>query len=66
MNEQISLAYNVQPDGITSYALSVVPQDDPASARSLNLSSLGGDPTDLAFIEAVNKSISDYRAAKGF
>jgi hypothetical protein len=66
MNEQSSLAYSVQPDGTASYALSVVPQDDPASARSLNLSSLGGDPTDLAFIAAVNAAISDYRAAKGF
>ena len=66
MNEQISLAYSVQPDGTASYALSVVPRDDPASVRSLNLSSLGGDPIDLAFIEAVNKSISDYRSAKGF
>jgi hypothetical protein len=66
MNEQISLAYSVQPDGTASYALSVVPQDDPASVRSLNLSSLGGDHTDLAFIAAVNAVISDYRAAKGF
>jgi hypothetical protein len=66
MNEQISLAYSVQPDGTASYALSVVPQDDPASVRSLNLSSLGGDPADLAFIAAVNAAISDYRAAKGF
>jgi hypothetical protein len=66
MSEQISLAYSVQPDGITSYALSVVPQNDPESARSLNLSSLGGDLTDLAFIAAVNAAISDYRAAKGF
>jgi hypothetical protein len=66
MNEQISLAYSVQPDGNASYALSVVPQDDPASARSLNLSSLGGDPTALAFIAAVNAAISDYRSIKGF
>lgn len=66
MSEQISLAYSVQPDGTASYALSVVPQEDPASTRSLNLSSLGGNPEDLAFIESVNKCISDYRAAKGF
>jgi hypothetical protein len=66
MNEQISLAYSVQLDGTASYALSVVPQDDPSASRSLNLSSLGGNPDDLAFIESVNKCISDYRAAKGF
>ena len=66
MSEQISLAYSVQTDGTSSYALSIVPQDDPASARSLNLSSVGGDPIDLSFITAVNTAISEYLAAKGF
>jgi hypothetical protein len=64
MNEQISLAYSVQLDGTASYALSVMPED--GEIRSLNLSSLGGDPTDLSFITAVNQAIADYRTAKGF
>ena len=66
MNEQVSFAYSVQPDGAASYALSVIPQDAPEQARSLNLSSLGGDATDLAFIAALNSVIADYRTVKGF
>jgi hypothetical protein len=64
MNDQISLAYSVQPDGTTSYALSVIP--DGGDMRSVNLSSLGADQTDTEFMLAINHAIAEYRAAKGF
>jgi hypothetical protein len=64
MNEQISLAYSVQPDGTASYALSVIPEN--GEMRSINLSSLGAGANDSAFIAAVQTAIADYRTAKGF
>jgi hypothetical protein len=64
MNDQISLAYSVQPDGTNSYALSVIPAE--GDMRSINMSSLGADQTDTAFILAINHAIAEYRAAKGF
>jgi hypothetical protein len=64
MNDQISLAYSVQADGTTSYALSVIPAE--GGMRSINMSSLGADQTDTAFILAINQAIADYRADKGF
>lgn len=64
MHKQVSLAFSVQVDGTASYALSVTGED--GQMRNLNLSSLGGDATDLAFIASVNQAIAEYRASKGF
>jgi hypothetical protein len=64
MNEQISLAFSVQIDGTASYALSITPEGE--DTRSVNLSSLGADATDLCFIASVNQVIAEYRTAKGF
>ena len=63
MNEQTSLAFSVQPDGTASYALSIT---DDTGTRAINLSSLGADTTDIAFIAAVNAAIANYRTDKGF
>jgi hypothetical protein len=64
MNEQVSLAYSVQLDGTASYALSIMPEG--GEMRNINLSSLGADAIDSAFITSVNQVIADYRTAKGF
>jgi len=66
--EQISLAYSLQPDGSSSYALSVIPQTDGAVPIAINLASAGvqaGSP-DEAFITAINSALAAYREAKGF
>ncbi len=64
MNEQLSLAYSVQPDGTVSYALSVIPEN--GEIRSINLCSLGANEVDHAFISAMQTAITDYRASKEF
>jgi hypothetical protein len=67
MNEQISLAYSIQPDGSSSYALSIIPQTDGAPPIAINLASAGvqtGSP-DETFIAAINSALAAYRTSKG-
>jgi hypothetical protein len=68
MNEQISLAFSLQPDGSSSYALTVIPQTEMAVPFAINLASMGvadGSP-DADFIEAIVAALASYRASKGF
>jgi hypothetical protein len=64
MNEQISLAFSILADGISSYAITVITES--GETRSINMSSQGSDEIDNAFIADLQKAISDYRQNKGF
>lgn len=71
MNEQVSLAYSVQPDGTTSVAISVIPINEDGSIApdrllSANLSSASASEQDAALIQAISTALASYRSVRGF
>jgi hypothetical protein len=65
MNEQISLAYSLQPDGSSSIAFSISVIDGSGESKNINTSSLSGNAIDLKFIASINEAIGAYREEKG-
>jgi hypothetical protein len=70
MNEQISLAYSVQPSGYTSTSISIIPKSEDGSLNtdaiiSVNIASpIAGSP-EAILLDSIRKSLFDFRTAKG-
>jgi hypothetical protein len=70
MNEQISLAFSVQPTGYITTSLSIIPTKEDGSLNtdaivSVNIASpVAGSPEE-SLLESIRNSLSDYRAVKG-
>jgi hypothetical protein len=70
MNEQISLAFSVQPTGTVSVSISVIPINEDgniASDRllSANISSVSASEQEEALIGAITTALSSFRSVRG-
>jgi hypothetical protein len=71
MNEQISLAFSVQPDGTASAAFSAIPTNIDGSLntdgmKSANIYNPTNGSPEAALLSAVSAAISTFKTAKGF
>jgi hypothetical protein len=70
MNEQISLAYSLQPSGTSSIALSIIPTEDgslnTAAMLSANISSPSVGSPEAILLASVSEAVAAFRSAKGF
>jgi hypothetical protein len=69
MNEQISLAFSVQPSGYTSTSISIIPKKEDGSLNtdaivSVNIASPVAGSPEAILVESIRNSLSDYRTAK--
>jgi hypothetical protein len=70
MNEQISLAYSLQPTGKSSIALSVIPLDSEGTMNmngmaSANISAPAAGSPEAALLASVSEAVAAFRSAKG-
>jgi hypothetical protein len=69
MNEQISLAFSVQPLGYSSTSISIIPTKEDGSLNtdaiaSVNIASPVAGSPEAVLIESISTALSDYRTAK--
>jgi len=70
MNEQVSLAFSIQPDGTTSVSISVIPINGDGSIASdrllsANISSVSASEQEAALISAIGTALSSFRTLRG-
>jgi hypothetical protein len=70
MNEQVSLAFSVQPSGYSSTSISIIPKKEDGSLNteaivSVNIASPVSGSPEAILIESISMALSDYRTAKG-
>lgn len=70
MNEQISLAYSVQPSGASSVAFSIIPLREDGALNTdamftANISSPAESSPESVLLASVASVVSAFRASKG-